>query len=483
MLFDIPAEVNHIICKLEQSGFEAWLVGGCVRDFLMGIIPEDYDICTSALPEQITPLFEKTIGTGIKHGTITVILNHYSIEVTTFRVDSSYTDHRRPDSVIFSRSLTEDLKRRDFTINAIAYHPAKGFVDPYNGQKDITDKIIRTVGNPIERFKEDSLRMLRAIRFKARFNLDIHIETKNAIGLLASTIEFVSNERVLAEVNKILTSPHPEAFLSLFELGLIQYIFPVPIPSVPDMTHFSQLKKKLSLRWSALLWLMGFCYNDDKCDKSNIYTKKNICNSYDKDSQNDKCDNVVKGDKDNNYSIDDKSSRRDKSSIEDLCGKSNNINADDKGGSCEKSEIEKICHKFKMSNSMVKEISTITGILDCRLPSTYYSIRLMMSSTAPDLIFNSLSILRNYRLSIPKIEKIENAMRIIINNKHCIRLSDLALDGNDLINNGLTHGKTLGQLLEMLFLCVLQKPVLNRKDILLDFAYCISSKFYSTPTH
>lgn len=457
MLFDIPAEVNHIIYELEQSGFEAWLVGGCVRDFLMGIIPEDYDICTSAIPEQIAPLFEKTIGTGIKHGTITVIINHYSIEVTTFRVDSNYTDHRRPDSVIFSHSLVEDLKRRDFTMNAIAYHPVKGIIDPYNGQKDIADKIIRTVGDPIERFKEDALRMLRAIRFKARFNLDIHIETKNAIGLLANTIEFVSNERVLAEINKILTSPHPEAFLALFELGLIQYIFPVPIPSIPDMTAFNQLNKKLSLRWSALLRQMGFCYKDKTCDKS---AKSGMCRM---------CSQVSMSDKD---------------SMIDMGGKDNKDNMDDmdgKGGRCDKSDIEKICHKLKMSNTAVKEISTITDILTRPLPYTCYSIRLLMSSIAPHLIFDSLNILRNYELFVPKIKKIENTMRIIIKNKHCIRLSDLALDGNDLIDCGLTPGKPLGQLLEMLFLCVLQKPELNRKDILLDLADRISSKFYQMP--
>lgn len=471
MLFDIPAEVNHIIYELEQSGFEAWLVGGCVRDLLIGIIPEDYDICTSALPEQIVTLFEKTIGTGIKHGTITVIINHYSIEVTTFRVDSNYTDHRRPDSVIFSHSLVEDLKRRDFTMNAIAYHPVKGIIDPYNGQKDIADKIIRTVGDPIERFKEDALRMLRAIRFKARFNLDIHIETKNAIGLLANTIEFVSNERVLAEINKILTSPHPEAFLALFELGLIQYIFPVPIPSIPDMTAFNQLNKKLSLRWSALLRQMGFCYKDKTCDKS---AKSGMCKMCSQVSISDKDSVVDMGGKDNN------------GNMFDMGGKDYNHNMDDmdrKSGRCDESDIEKICHKLKMSNTVVKEISAITDILTRPLPYTCYSIRLLMSSTAPHLIFDSLNILRNFELSVPKIKKIENTMRIIIKNKHCIRLSDLALDGNDLIDCGLTPGKPLGQLLEMLFLCVLQKPELNRKDILLDFADSISSKFDSTATH
>ena len=255
MIFDIPEEISYIISTLEHNGFEAWLIGGCVRDFCMGIKPKDYDICTSARPEQIAPLFDKTINTGIEHGTVTVVINSYSVEVTTFRIDSDYTDHRRPDFVIYSGSLTKDLKRRDFSINAMAYHPSRGIMDPYNGRKDIADRIIRTVGDPAERFKEDALRMLRAIRFISRFNFELEHETKNAIQLLANTIQFVSAERILSEINEILLSSNPEAFILLFELGLIPYIIKIPIPSIPDMKLFRKLDKS-SLRWAALLWKM-----------------------------------------------------------------------------------------------------------------------------------------------------------------------------------------------------------------------------------
>jgi len=402
MQFNIPEEVNYIISKLEHNGYEAWLVGGCVRDFCMGITPKDYDICTSARPEQIAPLFDKTINTGIKHGTITVLANNYSVEVTTFRVDSIYTDHRRPDFVVYSDLLTEDLKRRDFSFNAMAYHPQREIIDPYNGQKDITDRIIRTVGNPMERFKEDALRMLRAIRFKARFNFEIQQETKKAIQLLAPTIQLVSTERILSEINEILLSSHPEAFISLFDLGLIPYIFKLPIPSIPDMKFFGKLDNKLSLRWSALLWLMGF-------------------------------DNT---------------------------------------------DVKKICHDFKMSISLMKEISDITGILTSPLPETDYGIRLLMSSVKLDLIYDSLSILKSYGAFTDRIEKIEKSINLILENKHCTHLSDLAVDGYDLLGLGIPPGKLIGELLEMLFICVLQNPSLNRKDVLLDFADIISSGFY-----
>lgn len=405
MLIDIPTEINHIITKLEQNSFEAWLVGGCVRDYLMGITPKDYDICTSAQPEQIISLFNKTISTGIKYGTITVLIGNCSVEVTTFRADSDYTDHRRPNNVIYSRSLAEDLKRRDFTINAIAYNPVRGIKDPHNGQKDISDRIIRTVGDPTIRFYEDALRMLRAIRFKARFNYDIHIETKSAIESLAQTIKFVSYERILTELNEILSSTHPEAFIALYKLGLINFIFPLPILSMPDMKPFNQLEEKLSVRWAALLWQMGFCINGN---------------------------------------------------------------------------IEKICRNFKMSNAMTKEIAVISDILNRPLPYSCYNIRLLMASTSLNSIQSGLTILRTYNFYTAEINYIEKTMKLIIENKHCISLSNLAIDGNDLIAFGFKPGKQLGEFLEILFLCVLQNPFINHKDILLTFAGYITSKVNST---
>ncbi len=402
MLFNIPAEVNFIISELERNSFEAWLVGGCVRDFLMGITPKDYDICTSAHPYQIASIFEKTIDTAIKHGTVTVLVNSRPFEVTTFRIDSDYGDHRRPDNVVFSSSLIEDLKRRDFTINAIAYHPKKGIVDPYNGQNDITNEIIRTVGDPMERFHEDALRMLRAIRFKARFGFDIHFETEKAIKLLADSIRYISSERILAEINTILLSRHPNAFLQMFELGLVAYIFPLPIPSMPNMRPFPKLKEELSYRWATLLWQMGFCI---------------------------------------------------------------------------KADIEKICHKLKMSNALIKEIITVAEILNRPLPGSSYEIRLLMSSTKPHLITDSLDILLIYNFSVQRIKNIKKSIEEIIENKYCTHLSYLAVNGNDLKNIGFIPGKQLGEILEMLFLCVLQKPCINHKDILLAFANSIASKF------
>ena len=203
----IPGEAEEIITTLEANGHEAYLVGGCVRDALMGRTPKDYDICTSALPQQVILLFDKTIPTGVNHGTVTVMLRNLPFEVTTFRTDADYTDHRHPDTVLFSGSLLQDLERRDFTINAMAFHPVKGIIDPFDGLDDLRKKLIRTVGEPLKRFREDALRMLRAVRFKARFGFSVHKVVLDAIKELAGTIRFVSRERILSEINGILLSP------------------------------------------------------------------------------------------------------------------------------------------------------------------------------------------------------------------------------------------------------------------------------------
>ncbi|HZK27441.1 MAG TPA: CCA tRNA nucleotidyltransferase, partial [Thermoclostridium sp.] len=204
MLFEIPNNILRIIDILENNGHKAYIVGGCIRDMLLNIKPKDYDICTSARPEQVQKLFKKSIPTGIKHGTVTVISDSNPVEVTTFRVESGYSDRRHPDNVNYTDSLIEDLKRRDFTMNAIAYHPVQGIIDPFDGASDIKRRIIKTVGDPKERFNEDALRMLRAIRFQARFNFSIEQNTLNAIEALSKNIKDVSRERILLELNGIM---------------------------------------------------------------------------------------------------------------------------------------------------------------------------------------------------------------------------------------------------------------------------------------
>ena len=221
---DTPKNVNFIIKLLEQEGHEAFAVGGCVRDALMGREPYDWDITTSAAPTDIKGIFHRTIDTGLQHGTVTVMLDHVGYEVTTYRIDGSYSDGRHPDKVQFTKNLVEDLKRRDFTINAMAYNPKIGIVDEFDGIGDLNRKVIKCVGNPKERFTEDALRMLRAVRFAAKLGFDIEEKTADAIKDMAGNISKVSKERIQTELDKLITSDNPQVLMEVHNLLLDKYI-------------------------------------------------------------------------------------------------------------------------------------------------------------------------------------------------------------------------------------------------------------------
>lgn len=205
----LPDAVLKAIARLEEAGHEAVVVGGCVRDFLMGRVPTDYDLATSALPEEVMAALpgERIVPTGLKHGTVTLVTRGMAIEITTYRVDGEYLDHRRPAGVRFTGSLTEDLKRRDFTVNAIAWSPVRGYFDPADGRRDIEAKVIRAVGDAASRFQEDALRILRALRFAARLMFSIEPDTALALTALKDMLRFVARERVGAEIVGFVQGP------------------------------------------------------------------------------------------------------------------------------------------------------------------------------------------------------------------------------------------------------------------------------------
>ena len=221
---DMPADVSYIIRKLREAGHEAFAVGGCVRDTLLGRTPGDWDITTSAKPEEVKQVFKRTIDTGIEHGTVTVLMHHVGYEVTTYRIDGAYLDGRHPAEVTFTESLLEDLRRRDFTINAMAYSEETGVVDAFQGIQDLEDRVIRCVGTAKERFTEDALRILRAIRFSAQLDFSIEEETWKALSVIAPNLVHVSRERIQVELTKTLLSEHPEKVLMVEETGMTPYI-------------------------------------------------------------------------------------------------------------------------------------------------------------------------------------------------------------------------------------------------------------------
>ena len=226
MELNISEGAKRIITRLESAGYTAYIAGGAVRDLLMGNVPHDYDIATNARPVEIKALFKKTIDTGIAHGTVTVIENKTGYEITTFRCDGEYSDSRHPEDVIYVNDTRIDCLRRDFTINAMMYNPKTGVIDYFCGKRDIRQGIIRCVGNAEMRFKEDALRMLRAVRFKAQLGFTLEDKTAQAIKKCAVLIKKVSKERVLEELNKILLSDNPDAIRDLHELGLLKFILP-----------------------------------------------------------------------------------------------------------------------------------------------------------------------------------------------------------------------------------------------------------------
>ena len=210
MKITLPRKVLMIINNLQLHGYEAFAVGGCVRDSILARRPEDWDITTSARPEEIKKLFRRTVDTGIEHGTVTVLIGKDSFEVTTYRVDGAYEDSRHPTEVRFTSRLEDDLQRRDFTINAMAYNDEVRLVDVFGGMRDLNHHLIRCVGDPKERFSEDALRILRAVRFSAQLNFPIEPYTAEAVKELAPTLAKISAERIQAELVKLLVSPHPE---------------------------------------------------------------------------------------------------------------------------------------------------------------------------------------------------------------------------------------------------------------------------------
>ena len=261
MKLQIPKDVEYIINKIYDNGHEAFIVGGCVRDSIIGLKPNDYDITTSAKPNEIMNIFknEKIIETGIKHGTVTLIKNGIEYEITTYRIDGEYNDNRRPDFVEFTNDINKDLQRRDFTINAIAYNHRIGIVDTFDGIGDICKKIIKTVGKADERFNEDGLRIIRAVRFSCKLGFDIEKDTLISIYKNINLIKNVSIERIQNEFNKILLSDSPENLYILYQAGMFDVLnFNSVKINKNELKYIKKSKKDLIIRLSMFTYITGY---------------------------------------------------------------------------------------------------------------------------------------------------------------------------------------------------------------------------------
>lgn len=453
MKIEIPTGAAYILQQLNKHGYEAYIVGGCVRDSLLGKQPNDWDITTSAKPEEVKAIFHRTIDTGIQHGTVTVLVDReilddgsgslashtdYAFEVTTYRVDGVYTDHRRPESVCFTASLEEDLKRRDFTINAMAYNPEQGVIDIFGGQEDLEKGIIRCVGEASERFDEDALRILRAVRFAAQLDFVIEDQTREAMRDQAKFLEDISVERICTELTKMIVSKHPERLEEAYELGLTQMFLPefdvmMQTPQnnqyhLYDVGHHTlkvmeAVPATTALRYAALLHDVGKpkCKTTDETGVDHFYGHQELSAKMARTTL--------------------RRLKLDNDTIDQVCRLVKN-------------------HDYGLSGDGpgMKSFRRFVAQLGAEHFADFLEIR------KGDMAGQSAYHLEQRRQVIAHMEAMYAE---IIEQKQCLKLSELAIGGKDLIAIGVKPGPDMGRILKALLDRVLEEPELNTREQLL----------------
>lgn len=446
MRVELPVDVKNIIETLEANGYEAFAVGGCVRDTLLLRVPGDWDITTSAKPEEVKALFDHTIDTGIQHGTVTVMKNHVGYEVTTYRIDGEYEDARHPKEVIFTANLVEDLKRRDFTINAMAYNDCVGVVDEFDGIQDLEDKVIRCVGNPKERFSEDALRMLRAVRFAAQLGFRIDEATKDAIKELAPTLAKVSKERIAVELIKILTSDHPEEIRTAYELGLTRVFMPefdVAMETIQNNHHHKYTVGEHSIvamqhvRPEKMIRLIMLMHDLAKP--------------------------VV-------LTTDDR-------------GYDHFVGHTQAGANMAKG----ILKRLKFDNATIDFVYRMIKHHDDRPPMDNMAlVRRRISEIGLENMPMMIEIKRadilaqsdyNFDSKMGYVDDLEKAYKEVIEKNYCVDKKDLSVNGRDLISMGMKPGEEIGVVLDLLFDIVINDPKLNDREKLLERANKLITPF------
>ena len=438
MKIELPRKVVLIIKNLQRHGYDAYAVGGCVRDSILNRKPEDWDITTSAKPEQVKRIFRRTVDTGIEHGTVTVLIGKDGFEVTTYRVDGLYEDGRHPKEVTFTSRLEEDLKRRDFTINAMAYNDDERLVDAFGGMRDLNYHLIRCVGDPKERFSEDALRILRAVRFSAQLAFPIEPETAEAIKSLAPNLEKISAERIQAELVKLLVSDHPERIQDACELGITKVV----LPEWDDMVGVKQNTPHHKYDVAA----------------HTVHALQNV--------KNDKVLRLTMLFHDMGKPV----------------MKTTDENGRDhfKGHAIASEQIAKtVMKRLKFDNDTIRKVTKLVAYHDYRMEPTGANVRRAMHEIGVELFPYYLAV----RLADTKAQssyerrgKLENIIQIrelyrnALRNKECVTLKDLAVTGTDLINLGIAPGKELGTLLNELLDMVIEDPAWNQKGKLCDYA-------------
>ena len=435
---NIPENVLNIIKTLNSNGYEAYIVGGCVRDSIIGKTPYDWDIATNASPDNVKNLFENTVDTGIKHGTVTVIIHNETYEITTYRIDGKYIDNRRPENVRFTNSLEKDLARRDFTINAIAFHPKTSFFDPFDGIIDIKSKVVRCVGNPNERFVEDALRMIRAVRFSAQLGFEIESVTFDSIYMNSSIISKISSERIQEELTKIITSDNPSKLRLLVDSNIMKYVIPefVDCFDTPQnnpnhiynvgehiLCALENIENNPVLRWTMLLHDIG----------------KPVTRTTDE----------------------------------------NNIDHFH-GHQAEGVKISlNILKRLKFDNKTTDKILRLVKYHDRQIAPDLVPVRRAVRKLGDDIFSDLLKVKEaDYKgqgskytgKNLLNLKKIKEIYKTIKESSQCVSLNSLVINGSDLINLGMEQGPRLGKVLNSLLDEVIDNPSLNNRNDLINIA-------------
>ena len=436
MKISLPKDVEYIINTLQRAGYEAYAVGGCVRDTILNREPDDWDITTSAKPMEIKRLFPVTIDTGIQHGTVTVLKNHVGYEVTTYRIDGEYADNRHPKEVIFTANLKEDLLRRDFTINAMAYNHEEGIIDEYGGLDDIRDGIIRCVGNPYDRFSEDALRIMRAVRFSAQLGYRIEEETSKAIIKLSPNLASISAERINTELTKLLLSPNPDYLRDAYRLGITGVV-------LPELDRCMECEQ----------------VNPHHCYSVGEHTLHSL--------------KIVPDDKVLRYTM----------LFHDF-GKPDTQSVGEDGrmhfyGHPAVSErmASDIMHRLKFDNDTMNAVKLLCKNHDLEITEDNKHVRRAMNKLGTDNFGKLLMVKRadcmaqsDYKRE-EKLASLDNLTSIyneIVNAGECVCMKDLAVCGRDLIDLGIKPGPAMGAILYELLNKVIDDPALNDREVLLE---------------
>lgn len=433
---EIPQGAAWVLEQLRDAGYEAYVVGGCVRDSLLHRKPDDWDITTSAKPEDTKRIFRRTVDTGIQHGTVTVMVDRTGYEVTTYRIDGEYADGRHPEHVTFTASLLEDLKRRDFTINAMAYSPAEGLVDEFDGIGDINRRVIRAVGNPVQRFTEDALRMMRAIRFSAQLDYQIDEDTREGIRLLAPNLQKVSAERIRVELEKLLLSEHPEELKEAYELGLLRQF----LPELSECMECGQNNPHHCLSVGDHILCAVKAARRDKVLRLALLL-------------HDIAKPQVK--------------TTDENGIDHFHGHAVRSAA----------LADRILRDLKYDNQTREAAVRLIAWHDCNLGDSLPEIRKSISELGEEWFLPLLEVKtsdveaqsdyqRDEKLG--KIEYWRNAFEEIRRAGDCLSLKDLAVSGKDLIAAGAAPGKEIGRILHEMLEEVLREPAHNTREYLLE---------------